>query len=989
MRHTIVLCSVFSCMVMLLHPTRDCEGQYLQLDCFPVATQFSAVPSGKGWKGEQGPLSEQVIRETIDNILEHGFTGIEAPTHRPAEEEAMILQYAQSKGMFVTYHVGPLELFERTTPPDPSVYSAAYASAVRERAEQLLAPLKSIPRLYNAFIYQDEPFHWGPQSFGTSDEVKAEFQKRFGYELPADLESIRNDPRKWQDVIDFRSSNFPDGWRQVYSLTKQINPHFKTVLTHDSHNTFGAGYGSHAELAIDDVFHWGGDFSDMFVFDIYPYMMFDFRFGRPSQLPKPRISQTHYAFAQMRNLTQSYGKELGFWVGTCNPAWFGEFMCPELNAMTWAEREMSMTAVAAGADFLLTGYHIPADAAHWDTFGDAMRLLQKAGPRLLKTPKMKAKACMLFPRTQYIQLQQEYFDVGLSFELFLRSFGELDILHEDQVTDDTLCGYELLLLCDVQLLPETVAEHIASFVRKGGVVIADCAPHLNEQRQPMHTMEELFGVDDVHTDRIRRAGHWIPYKTQPPAWAYLPENHPDESVFTTDRLHTKALGVELDLQLVSPRPCRVTTGEVLASTTSGQPAVVHRRVERGQVFLLGFCLLDTYFQTFENENLAARTQLRDLLHAMPAAAGIRSHVVSSNAEIEAALRANPQEGFLFLINHEGSDPATTVQIADLPFQLGTITDLESGEPVTFTRKDAHSVSLESSVPLGEVRLCLLSRPKLADDGRSANAGTFTLWQLPNQTPTQMMSYVIRSTHGKIIVIDGGNAGDAPSLADFLRGQGDKVDAWFVTHAHSDHFDALREILTKPGSLQIDTIYGSLSTEEWMDQVGSDSEKDSLRKFNQTLAQTGRSVSELTLGQEMNIDGIRIEVLGVKNPEITRNPVNNSSVVLRMSDAAKSVLFLADLGVEGGDKLLNSPLADRLASDYVQMAHHGQTGVSEAFYQRVRPQYCLWPTPIWLWNNDNGGGPNSGSWKTLEVRAWMDKHDIQAHYPMFQGLIKID
>ena len=74
------------------------------------------------------------------------------------------------------------------------------------------------------------------------------------------------------------------------------------MLTHDSHNTFGAGYSSHAELAIDDVFHWGGDFADMFVFDIYPYMMFDFRFGEPARLPKPRISQTHYCFAQMRNL---------------------------------------------------------------------------------------------------------------------------------------------------------------------------------------------------------------------------------------------------------------------------------------------------------------------------------------------------------------------------------------------------------------------------------------------------------------------------------------------------------------------------------------------------------------------------------------------------------------------------------------------------------------------------------------------------------------
>ena len=111
--------------------------------------------------------------------------------------------------------------------------------------------------------------------------------------------------------------------------------------------------------------------------------------------------------------------------------------------------------------------------------------------------------------------------------------------------------------------------------------------------------------------------------------------------------------------------------------------------------------------------------------------------------------------------------------------------------------------------------------------------------------------------------------------------------------------------------------------------------------------------------------------------------------MRVSDAAKSVLFLADLGVEGGEQLLHGPLAKRLPSDYVQMAHHGQTGVNEAFYQHVNPSYCLWPTPKWLWDNDNGGGKNSGHWRTLEVRAWMDKLPIKAHYPMYEGVHRID
>ena len=71
-----------------------------------------------------------------------------------------------------------------------------------------------------------------------------------------------------------------------------------------------------------------------------------------------------------------------------------------------------------------------------------------------------------------------------------------------------------------------------------------------------------------------------------------------------------------------------------------------------------------------------------------------------------------------------------------------------------------------------------------------------------------------------------------------------------------------------------------------------------------------------------------------------------------------------------------------------MAHHGQKGVSELFYRTVNPTYCIWPTPLWLWDNNNGGGKGSGPWKTLEVRAWMDKLNVQQHYCLFDGLIMI-
>jgi hypothetical protein len=431
----------------------------------------------------------------------------------------------------------------------------------------------------------------------------------------------------------------------------------------------------------------------------------DFRFGEPSTFPKPRMSQMHYSFAQMRNLTRVYGKEVGFWVGTYNPTWFSAWMGPDLEALYWSEREMSATAVAHGADFLLTGYRIPVDAKHWDAFGEGLRLIQKTGSALLSAPKVKAKAAMLFPRTQYIQLQEEYFNVGLSFEAFLRAFGELDILHEEQVTDDALTGYEVLALFDVQLLPEAVAHRIAAFVRNGGVLIADCVPTLNERREPMGVMTGLFGVKDADSRRIARTGHLEKFRATEPQW-YFRDESVDESRYETDALLGKA-GQELDLPIVSPRPVTVPTGEVIEEMGSGAGGVVHAHAGRGHAWLFCFSMQDTYFQCWKNDDAAGRARLRGLLRRCTDSAGVCPHVFSSNPDIEAAVRANTAEGFLFLINHEAASGAATVRLADLPCPVARIIDLDTGQPVAASIEGGATV-MDVTVPLGETRLYRLT-----------------------------------------------------------------------------------------------------------------------------------------------------------------------------------------------------------------------------------------------------------------------------------------
>ena len=82
--------------------------------------------------------------------------------------------------------------------------------------------------------------------------------------------------------------------------------------------------------------------------------------------------------------------------------------------------------------------------------------------------------------------------------------------------------------------------------------------------------------------------------------------------------------------------------------------------------------------------------------------------------------------------------------------------------------------------------------------------------------------------------------------------------------------------------------------------------------------------------------------------------------------------ISDIQKYDGGSRLGRECGDSLKADIVQMAHHGQNGVGRSIYQSIAPKICLWPTPQWLWDNDNGGGYNSGPWKTVETRGWMNE-----------------
>lgn len=267
---------------------------------------------------------------------------------------------------------------------------------------------------------------------------------------------------------------------------------------------------------------------------------------------------------------------------------------------------------------------------------------------------------------------------------------------------------------------------------------------------------------------------------------------------------------------------------------------------------------------------------------------------------------------------------------------------------------------------------------------------FSLWQLAAFFEEVQMGYILRTDDGKVIVIDGGGKLTAPILKRYLLQFGGEVDSWIITHPHSDHIDSFLEI-ARGNDIAVRQVIHAPLLNSWVKQNESmNYEKVAL--YNQTIDVLTPNVIAMQAGDTLMLAaGIQMEVLSGYNEEIVVNAINNSSLTFKITSRSKSILFLGDLGEEAGIKLLENSENSLLKSDYVQMAHHGQRGVNKNFYKAVNATYALWPTPEWLWNNQlEGKSIGSGTFKTLEVRSWMDEFGITKNYVSgLEGNLQID
>ncbi len=274
-----------------------------------------------------------------------------------------------------------------------------------------------------------------------------------------------------------------------------------------------------------------------------------------------------------------------------------------------------------------------------------------------------------------------------------------------------------------------------------------------------------------------------------------------------------------------------------------------------------------------------------------------------------------------------------------------------------------------------------------------------------ETSEFMMSFVIVTKNDNVIVIDGGRDVDMPSLKQYIGGR--HISMWILTHPHVDHIHGFVTEFNKNGcaDFDIEKIYYNFPPYSIINNTDvQDYEyykrdlSGMLPAFLEILPQFQDKTHIVKQGESFTVDEVKIDFLYSYHEGLTSNVVNDSSLVFKVITPDTSVLFLGDIGPEGGDVLYRES-RHLLKSDIVQMAHHGHMNCSMEVYAAIMPKACMWCCRDWLYNEQEVPGYLSDAEKlrkmgrirmygTKITRDWMDILGVKTHYVTKDGTQRI-
>ncbi|MBR4949680.1 MAG: hypothetical protein IKZ25_02770 [Clostridia bacterium] len=230
-----------------------------------------------------------------------------------------------------------------------------------------------------------------------------------------------------------------------------------------------------------------------------------------------------------------------------------------------------------------------------------------------------------------------------------------------------------------------------------------------------------------------------------------------------------------------------------------------------------------------------------------------------------------------------------------------------------------------------------------------------------------MSYAIRLSDGRFIVIDGGwdFTAEAKSLMDVLKKGSPEgkpvIAAWFLTHAHRDHYRCFNKFVQMyegefiaekfifnfpfPEKAEFESLprYPDLKDETYDYTNTSNAENMALMRRN--IEKIGGKIYMAHTGQVYKIGDAICEILSTIDDTIDRGgDANSHSLIFRMELSGQVALWTAD-GSFSHSQLIEK-YGKYLKSDFFQVPHHGFGSGNPTTlvrgYSLVKPKVCLLP-----------------------------------------------
>lgn len=186
-----------------------------------------------------------------------------------------------------------------------------------------------------------------------------------------------------------------------------------------------------------------------------------------------------------------------------------------------------------------------------------------------------------------------------------------------------------------------------------------------------------------------------------------------------------------------------------------------------------------------------------------------------------------------------------------------------------------------------------------------------------------------TTSDAVILIDGGEVGEAQTVINFLRNKNiNKIDCCIATHPHSDHIGSLSKVFDEFEIVDVimpdipEAIIPTTTTYE---------------RFLESVSENASSVIPAVSGDVYSYGGIKIEILA---PVIDYDDLNNMSVVSRVTYGSTSIMLTGDAETASEKDILNE-LGSKYKSDILKVGHHGsKTSTCDKWLQAVSPEYAV-------------------------------------------------